>query len=162
MSFDFFPVPAEHNLNEMEIVHMMDVNLIITKNILEILKKQGRKQAELADEIGVSKATMRKMLNGGCSINAVELKKIADCLNSSMDDLVIIPEAEVETDSIHALMGKAENEKARDALQTADKVSDFILRFINELVYSPKSGVAKSRIPFANEGCLYMVHPEIH
>jgi transcriptional regulator with XRE-family HTH domain len=106
---------------------MMDVNLLIANNILAILKKQGRKQAELADGIGVSRATMSKMLNGGRSINAVELKKIADFLNSSMDTIMSIPEISMETDAIHAFMGKVETPDAREALKVADKVSDLIV-----------------------------------
>lgn len=106
---------------------MMDVNLLIANNILAILKKQGKKQAELADGIGVSRATMSKMLNGGRSINAVELKKIADFLNSSMDMIMSIPDTSMETDAIHAFMGKVETSEAREALKVADKVSDLIV-----------------------------------
>jgi transcriptional regulator with XRE-family HTH domain len=100
---------------------------VIANNILAMLKNQGKKQVELADGIGVSRATMSKMLNGGRSINAVELKKIADYLNSSMDAIVRIPETPVEMDAIHAFMGKVETEEAREALRVADKVSDLVV-----------------------------------
>ena len=93
---------------------MMDVNLMIANNILAIMKTQGKKQVELADGIGVSRATVSKMLNGSRSINAIEMKKIAEFLNSSMD-------------AIHAFMGKVETEEAREALKVADKVSDLIV-----------------------------------
>ena len=106
---------------------MMDVNLLIANNILAILKKQGKKQAELADGIGVSRATMSKMLNGSRSINALELKKIADFLSSSMDTIMSIPEIFMETDAIHVFMGKVDTSDAREALKVADKVSDLIV-----------------------------------
>lgn len=106
---------------------MMDINLMIANNIFTIMKKQGKKQVELADGIGVSKATISKMLNGSRTINAVELKKIAEYLNSSMDAIMQIPDAPIEMDAIHAFMGKVETEEAREALKVADKVSDLIV-----------------------------------
>lgn len=106
---------------------MVDVNLMVANNILSVLKKQGKKQAELADGIGVSKATISKMLNGSRSITAVELKKIADYLNTSMDTIMRIPEAPIEMDAIHAFMGRVETEEAKEALRVADKVSDLIV-----------------------------------
>ena len=106
---------------------MVDTNMMIANNILGILKKQGKKQMDLANGIGVSKQTMSKMLNGGRSINAVELKLIAGFLNASMDSIMKLPESPMEQDVIHAFMGRVETEEARDALKTADKVSDMII-----------------------------------
>lgn len=111
----------------MEVLFMMDVNLMVANNILSVLKKQGKKQAELADGLGVSKATISKMLTGNRSITAVELKKIADYLNTSMDTIMRIPEAPIEMDAIHAFMGRVETEEAKEALRVADKVSDLIV-----------------------------------
>ncbi len=106
---------------------MMDVNMIIANNILGLLKKRGKKQADLADGIGVSRATISKMLSGSRTINAIELKKIAEYLNTSMDTIMRIPEAPIGLDAIHAFMGKVETEEAREALKVADKVSDLIV-----------------------------------
>ena len=106
---------------------MLDANLVMADNILSILKSQGKRQAELADGIGVSRATMSKMLSGGRTINAMELKKIAQYLNCSMDAIMQIPEVPVEKDAIQAIMGKVETEGAREALRVADKVSDLIV-----------------------------------
>ena len=102
---------------------MMDINMIIASNILGILKKQGKKQIDLADGIGVSKQTVSKMLNGDRTINAVELKKIADYLKVSMESIMQMP----ENDVIHTLMGRVETKEAREALKVADEVSDMIL-----------------------------------
>ena len=106
---------------------MVDMNMMISNNILDILRKQGKKQMDLAEGIGVSKQTMSKMLNGGRTISAVELKKIADGLNVSMETIMKIPEAPVETDVIHTFMGRVETEEAKEALRIADEVSDMIL-----------------------------------
>ena len=106
---------------------MTDINMMIANNILDILRKQGKKQLDLAEGIGVSKQTMSKMLNGGRIINAVELKKISDYLKVSMDKIMITPEVCVETDVIHTFMGRVETDEAREALRSADEVSDMIL-----------------------------------
>ena len=106
---------------------MMDINMMIANNILDILRKQGKKQLDLADGIGVSKQTMSKMMNGGRTINAVELKKIADYLKVSMECIMQVPEVATETDVIHTFMGRVETEEAKEALRIADEVSDMIL-----------------------------------
>ena len=52
---------------------MLDVNMIIANNIQAELKKENKKQVDLAEGIGVSKQTMSKIMNGARAINAVEL-----------------------------------------------------------------------------------------
>lgn len=116
-----------NSIDRLEVSVVMDINMMIANNILEILKKQGKKQLDLAEGIGVSKQTMSKMLNGGRSINAVELKKIADYLKVSMDSIMQVSETPVDTDIIHTFMGRVETEEAREALRIADEVSDMIL-----------------------------------
>lgn len=106
---------------------MLDVNVMIANNILDILRKQGKKQLDLAEGIGVSKQTMSKMMNGGRVINAVELKKIADYLKVSMESIMRVPEAAPEMDVIHTFMGRVETEEAKEALRIADEVSEMIL-----------------------------------
>ena len=65
-----------------------DVNQAMAKNILDILKHQGRKQIELADGIGVSKQILSKMLTGGRGVSAFELKKISEYLNVPMERIM--------------------------------------------------------------------------
>ena len=105
----------------------MDPNLIIADNILEKLKEQNKKQIDLAEGIGVSKQTMSKMLNGGRTVNAAELKKISDFLGVSMESLFRVPEQKRTADVIHTFMGSVKTEEAREALRIADEVSDQIL-----------------------------------
>ncbi|MBP3871327.1 MAG: helix-turn-helix transcriptional regulator [Faecalicoccus sp.] len=106
---------------------MMDINMIIAGNILTMLKKQGKKQVDLANEIGVSKQVMSKMLNGSRTISAAELKQISRFLRVSMEQLMEMPEYFADTDIIHTFMGKVKSDKAKEALKIADEVSDLIL-----------------------------------
>ena len=61
--------------------YMLDVNMIIANNIQAELKKENKKQVDLAEGIGVSKQTMSKIMNGARAINAIELHKISEYLH---------------------------------------------------------------------------------
>ena len=106
---------------------MSDINMMIARNILAILKKQKKKQVELAEVLGTNKQTISRMLNGARMINAIELKQIADFLCVKMEELTKIPENMPNTDVIHVFMGKVESEQAKNALEIADKLSDMII-----------------------------------
>ena len=70
---------------------MVNMNEIISNNIINIMKQNGKKQIDLAGYLGVSKQIVSKMLSGVRVINAVELKKIAEFLSVSMESLLKIP-----------------------------------------------------------------------
>ncbi len=106
---------------------MLDVNSMIAKNIITILKQQNKKQIDLANALNVNKQTVSKMLNGSRMINAVELDLIAKFLGVKMEELTKIREDFIDTDIVHAFMGKVESKEAINALQIADKLSDMIL-----------------------------------
>ena len=106
---------------------MLDLNMIIANNIQAELKKENKKQVDLAEEIGVSKQTMSKIMNGARAINAVELHKISEYLHVSMNSLMKMPEKPMDTNVIHAFMGRVKTEEARKGIQLADKLSDLIL-----------------------------------
>ena len=106
---------------------MVDMNMMIAGNILSLLKKQNKKQTDLADALGTNKQTVNKMLNGSRMINAIELKSIAEYLGVRMEELTrIIPEHK-DTDFFLAFMGKVRSEDAKQALKIADELSDMIL-----------------------------------
>jgi transcriptional regulator with XRE-family HTH domain len=105
----------------------MDMNITIARNILALLKQQNKKQIDLAESLQTNKQTVNKMLNGSRMINAIELKRISDFLGVSMEELTRIPEKAVDTDIVHAFMGKVDSEQAKTALEIADKLSDMIL-----------------------------------
>lgn len=106
---------------------MVDMNAVIAGNILALLKKQNKKQTDLAEALRTNKQTVNKMLNGARMINAAELKAIADYLGVNMEELTKIPSDHADTDIIHAFMGKVQSEQAKQALQLADELSDMIL-----------------------------------
>lgn len=106
---------------------MIDMNVMIANNIMNCLKKQNKKQTDLAEGIGTTKQTVNKMLNGSRMINAIELKMIADFLGVKMEELTKMPEEIQEENVVHAFMGKVASQQAKDALAIADKLSDMIL-----------------------------------
>ena len=92
--------------------YMLDVNMIIANNIQAELKKENKKQVDLAEGIGVSRQTMSKIMNGARAINAIELHKISEYLHVSMDSLMKMPEKPMDTNVIHAFMGRVKTDDA--------------------------------------------------
>ena len=100
---------------------------MIAKNVSVSLAKQNRKQIELAEYLEVSRQTISKMLSGIRTISAGELRRIADFLCTSMEDLTTIPQNYEEADVFRVFMGKAKTEEARQAVRDIDKVIELIL-----------------------------------
>lgn len=105
---------------------MVNVNEIISNNIMNIMKQNNKKQVDLAGYLGVSKQVTSKMLSGARMINAIELQKIAEFLNVSMESLVKAPQAIPETNTVKAFMGRVESQEAKDGLAIADEIADLI------------------------------------
>ena len=105
---------------------MVNVNEIISNNIMNIMKQNNKKQVDLAGYLGVSKQVTSKMLSGARMINAIELQKIAEFLNVSMESLVKAPQAIPETNTVKAFMGRVESQEAKDGLTIADEIADLI------------------------------------
>ena len=103
------------------------MNTMIAGNILSLLKKQNKKQTDLANALRTNKQTVNKMLNGTRMINAVELKSIAEYLGVKMEELTKIPSIHADTNIVHVFMGKVQSEQAKQALVIADELSDMIL-----------------------------------
>ena len=106
---------------------MVDMSMIIAGNIFNALKKQQKKQIDLANAIGTNKQTVNKMLNGTRMISAIELKSIAKYLGVPMEDLTRIPSDYEDVDVVHVFMGKVQSDEAKRALQIADEISDMII-----------------------------------
>lgn len=106
---------------------MVDMNTVIAGNILSLLKKQNKKQTDLANALRTNKQTVNKMLNGTRMINAVELKSIAEYLGVKMEELTKIASIHADTNIVHVFMGKVQSEQAKQALVIADELSDMIL-----------------------------------
>ncbi len=111
---------------------MIDLDTVIARNISEQLRKQKKKQVELAEGIGVTKQIVTKMLNGSRMINATELHRIADYFNITMDELVAVPQKNVaETNVVRAFMGRVNSNAAKEALEIADELADMIIFHAN-------------------------------
>ena len=105
---------------------VVNMNEIICNNILNIMKQSGKKQIHLAGYLGVSRRIISKMLSGGRMINAVELQKIAEFLDVSMESLVKVPQVLPESNTVKAFMGKVESQEAKDGLAIADEIANMI------------------------------------
>ena len=106
---------------------MLSVNMAIANNIQIELKKEGKKQSDLANTIGVSNQTMSKIMNGARTINAIELQKISEYLHVTMETLMKMPEYASDTNVIRAFMGRVKSEEAKKGIELADEISDMIL-----------------------------------
>lgn len=108
---------------------MVGINATISNNIQMLLRQNGKKQNDLADALGVSKQIMSNMLSGNRMINAVELRKIADFFNVTMEKLMESSEDADSMDAIHVFMGEVKTPAARKSLEIADKLADMILYY---------------------------------
>ncbi len=108
---------------------MTGINATLSNNILTLLRKNGKRQNELADALGVSKQIMSNMLSGNRMINAIELRKIADFFGVTMEKLMESSEDAYSMDAIHVFMGEVKTPAARKSLEIADKLADMILYY---------------------------------
>ena len=108
---------------------MVRINATISNNIQMLLRQNGKKQNDLADALGVSKQIVSNMLSGNRMINAVELRKIADFFNVTMEKLMESSEDADSMDAIHVFMGEVKTPAARKSLEIADKLADMILYY---------------------------------
>ncbi len=106
---------------------MVDMNMMIANNIQSLLKKQNKKQIDLAEVLGKNKQTINKMMNGTRMINAIELKTISEYLGVKMEELTKMSSEYKDTDMVHAFMGNVKSSEAKRALKIADELSDMIL-----------------------------------
>jgi transcriptional regulator with XRE-family HTH domain len=106
---------------------MIDMNIVIAENILNMLKFQNKTRSELAGSIGVDKATIDNMLSGSRIISAIELQNIANFFSISIIELTRFPKIPIKSDVLDIFEGRVKSEQSRDALKTADILSDMIL-----------------------------------
>lgn len=110
---------------------MVDINVVVANNISELMRRDNKKQVDIANAIGVSKQIMSKMLNGSRLISIAELRKIAEYFNVKTDDLMRIPDTAYSLDVVKAFMGKVNTEAAKEALRTVDELADMIVYHAN-------------------------------
>ena len=108
---------------------------MVGKNILDVLQNRSISQTELADEMGVSKQVMSKIIKGQKAINALEIKKIADILNTDLNSLMENRNQDVSTDeSLVMLMGTIENPEAKETMRFLNEVIDELL-YMEDLLH---------------------------
>lgn len=105
---------------------MVNMNDIISNNIINIMKQSEKKQVDLAGYLGVSKQIISKMLSGARMINAIELQKISEFFNVSMESLVKVPKVIPETNAVKVFMGRVESQEAKEGLEIADEIANMI------------------------------------
>lgn len=110
---------------------MVDINVAVANNISNLMKRDNKKQIDLANAIGVSKQIMSKMLNGSRLISIAELRKIAEYFNVKTDDLMNAPDVVSSENVVKAFMGKVNSDAAREALRTVDELADMIVYHAN-------------------------------
>lgn len=98
----------------------------VGNNILSILSAQGKTQQFLAEQLGVSKQVMSKIISGSKLINVAEISKIAEILNVSADVLLSVKPVE-EPKHNFSFMGKVKNEDTKKKIEILKTVIDEIL-----------------------------------
>ena len=116
---------------------MTDMNLVIAKNILTNLQAKKKKQKDLAAYLGVSPQIMSKIMNAERTISAIELKKISDFFDVSLNDLMSNPKSEEDFDVSLAFMGKISSEGGKKAVEIASLVADTII-FYDRIIENGK------------------------
>lgn len=116
---------------------MTDMNLVIAKNILTNLQAKKKKQKDLAAYLGVSPQIMSKIMNAERTVSAIELKKISDFLDVSLNDLMSNPKNEEDFDVSLAFMGKISSEGGKKAVEIASSVADTII-FYDRIIENGK------------------------
>lgn len=106
---------------------MKGMSTEISNNVVRLLKKNGKKQNDLADALGVSKQVISNMINGNRMINAVELSQMASFFNVKMEDLV--KTSGKSRNAIRAFMGEVKSPEAKESLEIADKLATMILYY---------------------------------
>lgn len=99
-------------------------NVEIGNTILGYLKEKGKTQVDLANALSTSKQVVNKIVKGKKAIRTVELTKIAEFLEVTVDNLLQERE-KVEFDELEAvhLYGKIKNRET----------ADFILNLVTNL-----------------------------
>ncbi|MDR7000092.1 helix-turn-helix transcriptional regulator [Neobacillus niacini] len=97
----------------------------IGEKISDFIEKNNMSQQDFANRINVSKQVMSKITNGQKATNIEELQKIADVMNTTVDELIKRKSrTNVIEEPILFMMEKTNNTKIRQHLQYLDFVMD--------------------------------------
>ena len=98
----------------------------VGNNIQSILSVQGKTQQFLAEQLGISKQVMSKIITGAKAINVAEISKIANVLNVSVDRLL---ETSVIQEPVHnfSFKGQVKSASTKQKIEILQKIIDEIL-----------------------------------
>ena len=99
----------------------------IVGGYVKLMYSDGESTKEQIEEILVFAPEMRRRVNGARAITAIELHKISEYLQVSMNSLMKMSEKPMDMSVIHSFMGRVKTEEARKGIQLADELSDMIL-----------------------------------
>lgn len=90
------------------------------------------KQNELADAMKISRSTMREIMDGGKVITPTLQNKIAEALSVKVKDLLSMDSYNgVSQNVIPVLIGQVHTDNAKNAINIADELSEYILFYRN-------------------------------
>jgi len=92
--------------------------------IENFLVTNGMTQTDMAERIGISKQVMGKIIHGKKAISLIEIKKIADVMDISVDSLMQSMSAEKRSEPIFLMMGRAKNPNTSDDFRFLNHVMD--------------------------------------
>jgi len=88
----------------------------------------GMTQTHIANELGVSKQVMSKIVNGKKATNIEEIQKIAEIMNISVDELVSTTStSNIIEEPVLFMMEKTHDQKVRQHLQYLDFIMDRVI-----------------------------------
>ncbi len=118
---------------------MLKIDEIIAHNVEKILKQKKIKQYELADAMKISRSTMREIMDGGKIITPTLQNKIAKALSVKVKDLLSMDSYNgVSQNVIPVLIGQVYTDNAKNAINIADKLSEYILFYRNTVANGKK------------------------
>ena len=106
----------------------MNVNIIISNNILSVMKEKGKKKEDLAAAMRMSKTETTWLLSGRRVINAVELKLIAEFLGVEVKELTKLPSSLSSSLSSPSILSEKEKEReeVKEAVEIAEELAEMV------------------------------------
>lgn len=98
----------------------------VGNNIQKVLNEQGKTQQFLAEQLGISKQVMNKIVSGSKAINVAEISQIAKLLNVSTDYLLNVG---IVQEPVHnfSFMGKVKSDETKKKIEFLQNVIEEIL-----------------------------------
>lgn len=106
---------------------------VVGKNILNVLEQQEKSQSFLAEEIGVSRQVMQKIIKGKKAINALEISKIANVLRVTQETLTNVSVEKQTEDQVVMFMGMIKNKDVKEKFDFLNMIMEEIVHMEDDL-----------------------------